>query len=77
MTYEVGHMEHLYQNDSQQVCLCKAVTLGTIKKSIRFGTQTLEGVMRETGAAQGACKGTRCKEHILHIIDAYKKGEWQ
>ena len=66
--------EHKY---GKEVCLCKAVTLDTVKESIRKGAKTIEALSRESGASRGACQGMRCKAIIHDLIRGYEKGEWQ
>lgn len=52
-----------------KVCVCKAITKDTIKKSISNGNDTLEKVVADTGATTGACKGCRCKSKIIELIE--------
>ena len=53
-----------------KVCVCKAITKATIKKSIKDGADTLEKVMNATGAGTGACNGCRCKSKITELIES-------
>lgn len=62
---------------AEEVCLCKAIKLDTVKESIRKGNATLEALSKELGATRGACKGMRCKEALYNLIKGYEKGEWQ
>lgn len=62
---------------NMHVCLCKAALETTIKEAIRQGALTNEKIRIRTGAGEGACKGSRCKESIQKLIDTYKRGEWE
>lgn len=52
-----------------KVCLCKAITRASIKKSIVNGANTLEKVQKATGAGSGACGGKRCSPKILSLLE--------
>lgn len=61
----------------EKICFCKAITVATVKNSIRQGNDTLDKVTEATGATTGGCRGGRCKGKIQDLIDGYKQGEWQ
>lgn len=61
----------------QKVCICRGITVATLKASIRNGNTTLEALKKDTGVAEGGCKGRRCKDKANELIEAYKQGEWQ
>jgi NAD(P)H-nitrite reductase large subunit len=55
----------------KKVCLCNAISKGTIIDAVKKGASTVEEVKRKTGAGSGACKGSRCADPIKAIIAEY------
>jgi len=51
-----------------KVCLCKAISKASIKKTIASGADTLEKVQKASGAGSGACGGKRCGPKILLLL---------
>ncbi|WP_461204287.1 (2Fe-2S)-binding protein [Clostridium sp. DL1XJH146] len=56
-----------------KVCLCKAISRATIKKSIIDGADTVEKVNKATGSGTGGCKGRRCSIKIQELIEELKE----
>ena len=52
-----------------KVCLCKAISKASIKKTIASGANTLEKVQKASGAGSGACGGKRCTPKILSLLE--------
>jgi len=52
-----------------KVCLCKAISKASIKKTIASGASTLEKVQKASGAGSGACSGKRCTPKILSLLE--------
>ena len=57
-----------------KVCICKAISRKTIKDAIKNGADTFEKIQETTGAGTGSCRGMRCKDKILELIDDHKEG---
>lgn len=60
-----------------KVCICRGITTATMKQYIRNGENTVEKLVRASGATTGGCKGHRCGEKIVELVDGYNNGEWQ
>lgn len=58
--------------DMSIVCFCKQVSKETIVEAIKNGATTLEAIKETTGAATGACHGSRCSETIKRLIEENK-----
>lgn len=56
-----------------KVCTCRVISRATIKKAIADGANTVEEVIKVTGACKGSCKGSRCKFKIEELIEASKE----
>jgi bacterioferritin-associated ferredoxin len=56
-----------------KVCVCKAISRAKIKDSIESGANTLDKVIKDTGACTGSCKGSRCKYKIENLITELTK----
>ncbi len=56
-----------------KVCICRSISKGTIKNTIKEGALTLNDIKRKTGAGSGNCKGTRCQLKILDILKEVTK----
>jgi len=52
-----------------KVCLCKAISKASIKKTIASGADSLEKVQKASGAGSGACGGKRCGPKILSLLE--------
>lgn len=61
----------------QKACLCRGITVATIKDAIRDGKGSVYEISAATGATQGGCKGHRCNEKIQTLIETYQNGEWE
>lgn len=55
-----------------KVCICKAISKSTMKKTIENGADTLEKVQKATTAGSGSCGGRRCTPKILELLEEYK-----
>ena len=51
------------------VFLCKKITEEEIVKAVKDGAKTFEEVKEATKAGSGCCKGGRCKNKIIEIIE--------
>ena len=51
------------------ICLCKKITEEDIVKAVKDGAKTYEEVKDATKAGAGCCKGRRCKDAIIEIIE--------
>lgn len=56
-----------------KVCICKAISKSTMKKTIKDGADTLEKVQKLTSAGSGSCKGRRCTPKILQLLEESKQ----
>lgn len=56
-----------------KVCLCKAISRGSIKNAINSGATSVEEVKKITGAGTGSCNGKRCGHKIQALIDQLTK----
>lgn len=56
----------------ETVCLCKKVSEEVIVQAVKDGAQTFEEVKEATKAGAGCCKGSRCKDQIIQIIENNK-----
>ena len=65
--------EDMIKDNLTKICLCRGITKATIKKCIKEGSTTLEDIKKNTGAMNGGCRGSRCKEKIIDILN--NKGE--
>lgn len=52
-----------------KVCICKAISRASIKKSIKNGAKTLKEVQCATGAGSGGCGGRRCTPKIEQLLE--------
>lgn len=52
-----------------KVCICKAISRASIKKTIASGADTLEKVQKISGAGSGPCGGKRCTHKILSLLE--------
>lgn len=52
-----------------KVCICKAISKSTMKKTIKEGANTLEKVQKATTAGSGSCGGKRCTPKILKLLE--------
>lgn len=52
-----------------KVCICKAISKSTMKKTIKEGANTLEKVQKATTAGSGSCAGKRCTPKILKLLE--------
>ncbi len=55
-----------------KVCICKSISKGTIKNAIKEGATTLSEIKRKTRAGSGSCRGSRCQDKILALIEEAK-----
>ncbi|MFA5478394.1 MAG: (2Fe-2S)-binding protein [Candidatus Muiribacteriota bacterium] len=53
------------------MCSCMGIDKKTIEEAAEHGAFSYESIQEKTGAGTGACKGERCKEKILDILDKY------
>lgn len=56
-----------------KVCICKAISKSTMKKTIKNGADTLEKVQKATTAGSGSCGGRRCTPKILQLLEECKQ----
>jgi len=56
------------KGDNLVICRCEEITLGEIKKAIRFGAADVDAVKRMTTAGMGLCQGNTCGRLIAGII---------
>lgn len=61
-------LQEIVLDKMTKVCVCKAISKAKIKESIKSGADTLDKVMKDTGACTGSCKGSRCKHKIEDLI---------
>jgi bacterioferritin-associated ferredoxin len=55
-------------DDDLVICRCEEITKGEIKKAIRNGMQTLNGIKRVTRAGMGLCQGQTCQRLVTQIL---------
>ena len=55
-------------DDDILVCRCEEVTVGDIRKAIREGATTVDGVKRVTRAGKGLCQGRTCRTLVEAIL---------
>ena len=55
-----------------KVCICKAISRYTIKRTIEKGAVTLEKVQKVTSAGSGSCGGRRCTPKIIELLEEYQ-----
>ena len=55
-------------NDDVIICRCEEITCGEIRKAIREGAATLDGVKRMTRAGKGLCQGRTCRTLVSQIL---------
>lgn len=70
---ENSDLQQLVLDKMTKVCVCKAISRAKIKESIKSGATDLDKVIKDTGACTGSCKGLRCKDKILNLIDEMSK----
>lgn len=51
------------------ICLCKKITEEEIVQAVKNGAKNYEEVKEITKAGTGCCKGARCKDKIIEIIE--------
>ena len=56
-----------------KVCICKAISKSTMKKTIKDGADTLEKVQKATTAGSGSCGGKRCTPKIIQLLEESKQ----
>ena len=61
-------LQEIVLDKMTKVCVCKAISKAKIKESIKLGADTLDKVIKDTGACTGSCKGSRCKLKIENLI---------
>ncbi|BCJ93895.1 (2Fe-2S)-binding protein [Anaerocolumna cellulosilytica] len=65
-----------------KVCICRAISRYTIKKTIEKcaetqGVVTLEKVQKATLAGSGSCGGRRCTPKIIELLEEYQREKEQ
>ena len=50
------------------VCRCEEITVKEIKKAIREGATTVEGIKKRTRAGMGLCQGRTCSKLVARIL---------
>ena len=61
-------LQEIVLDKMTKVCVCKAISKAKIKESIKLGADTLDKVIKDTGACTGSWKGSRCKLKIENLI---------
>lgn len=61
-------LQEIVLDKMTKVCVCKAISRAKIKDSIKSGADTLDKVIKDTGACTGSCKGSRCQSKIENLI---------
>ncbi len=56
--------------DETMICRCEEITMGTIKKNIREGFDTIGSLKKATRCGMGRCQGRICGSVIFDIITA-------
>lgn len=54
--------------DDTLICRCEELTVGDIKRAVRQGATTVDGVKRVTRAGKGLCQGRTCRALVEQII---------
>lgn len=54
--------------DEDLVCRCEEVTVADVRRVIREGASTVDGVKRMTRAGKGLCQGRTCRYLIERIL---------
>lgn len=60
-----------------KICICRAISRYTIKKTIEKGADTLEKVQKATSAGSGSCGGRRCTPKIIELLEEYHREKEQ
>lgn len=74
LSSEADYVELLKLNDWTAVpdelivCRCEEITVGEIKKAIRDGATTVEGIKKRTRAGMGLCQGRTCSKLVARIL---------
>lgn len=61
-------LQQLVLDKMTKACVCKVISRAKVKESIKSGSDTLDKVIKDTGACTGSCKGARCKHTIENLI---------
>ena len=56
----------------ENVCLCKKITREVIADAVKNGADNFDAVKEATKAGTGCCRGARCKDTIIEIIEENK-----
>jgi NAD(P)H-nitrite reductase large subunit len=59
--------------DETMICRCEEITMGTIKKNIHQGFDTIGSLKKATRSGMGRCQGRICGPVIFDIITALTK----
>ena len=69
---ESEELNKLVLDKMTKVCLCKGISLATIKKAIADGAYTVAKVQKAVGAGSGSCHGKRCTPKIEELLQQHE-----
>lgn len=61
--------EEIIKDKLTKTCTCKQITKHVIKEAIQKGAKDLDAIKETTGAMTGCCKGSRCKQSIVKMLE--------
>lgn len=67
-TQFLEHDDWTEAEDDLIVCRCEEITVKEIKKAIREGATTVEGIKKRTRAGMGLCQGRTCSKLVARIL---------
>lgn len=61
-------------DDKIIVCRCEEITLDQIKKAVKDGASTVNGIKKRTRACMGMCQGRVCQPLVKEVL-AHESGK--